>query len=295
MKSVIKRCLMLRVAVSVMSITVHLGAMQDTGVVEAAAAAAADVNGGVEVEDNSSLHAAVQKGNVALVTQLLVNGADPNEKDEVGHTPLWYVGEQLKSLKSVVTKKQLAMVKVLYPRVTQVADSDGALLAACKSDSEDMRGVIRALCARARLEGRDLFGNAPLFTACRMGHVKIAQLLLDLKANIETRNMQDCTALHMAHVSTVPLLVNARANIDAQDRDGNTPLHRAVLFPKSEDTVRLLLQHGAKVDVPNKQGETPLIFVRRRHDKNVPNSKCSRIVQLLREHGAQDDESCVIL
>lgn len=93
-----------------------------------------------------------------------------------------------------------------------------------------------------------------LHLASAHGHLDTVRLLLDSKANINTKNSWGQTALHKSstygYLELTRLLLDKGANIHVRDTYGSTALSKANMYGHST-VVWLLLKHGAKpVDEP---------------------------------------------
>jgi hypothetical protein len=118
--------------------------------------------------------------------------------------------------------------------------------------------------------------------------VRVAQLLLDRGADVNTRRKDHRTPLHLAsyfgNVEIVRLLLDHGADLEAAAGDmGEKPLHQVSYgkYRSQEDGVRvaqLLLDRGADVNTRRKDHQTPLHLAS--YFGNV------EIVRLLLDHGA---------
>ena len=145
--------------------------------------------------------------------------------------------------------------------------------------------ITRALDVNARVH----FNWTPLFAASRMGHVDVAQVLLDHGADVKAQDNYHQTPLSWASSGESPeivrLLLEHGANVNTQNNHNcYTPLHNASYSGKLE-SVRLLLDHGADVHIRNENGLTPfqLATHKKHHD----------IAQLLLDRGAEREEEKV--
>ena len=118
--------------------------------------------------------------------------------------------------------------------------------------------------------------------------VRVAQLLLERGADVNTRRKDCWTPLHMASrfgkFDIAKILIDHSAEVDAVDDFGKTPLHDLSqgIYESQEDGVRiaqlLLLDHGADVNAKSKAGVTPLALVSR--------SERPKLAELFLEHAA---------
>ena len=174
------------------------------------------------------LHAAIFRGYKGVVEQLLVAKADVNAADKQGQTPL--------QLAAVGGKA--AMVKLLREHGAH----DPTV------DIYEAAGSGDLAAARVLLQGRPdlvsvniLFGMTPLQWAVQKGHLDMAELLLDNKADVNAKDILGETALHYAA------------------RNGRP------------DLVAILLSHGAKINTRNKAGQTPFQLATEGNHKDVIN------------------------
>jgi ankyrin repeat protein/truncated hemoglobin YjbI len=137
------------------------------------------------------LHEVAGNGSLAIVELLLRLGADPNAVDQAGRTPLYYVGNE------------------------------------CNRESSS--NIVRML----------VHGGADVHAHDSLKH---------------------CTALHMAarrgNIRVAEALLDCKANIEARDKLGDTPLRRAVNCGKTE-MVAFLLSRGADAHAKGNKGLAP--------------------------------------
>ncbi|KAJ3526265.1 hypothetical protein NMY22_g10231 [Coprinellus aureogranulatus] len=87
---------------------------------------------------------------------------------------------------------------------------------ACLEGRDDVVSLLLRVKYRANPDIKDESQGPPLHDACRNGHTKCAQILLEARANINARNSSGDTALHWAcytgHVDCVKLLLKHGAD-----------------------------------------------------------------------------------
>ena len=103
----------------------------------------------------------------------------------------------------------------------------------------------------ALISARDSDGSTPLHCATWKGHQNVVELLLDLGADVNSRNNNDhwgTTPLHAAaHANQraiAELLIAHGADVHAKNLNGRTPLAETE-FHKAKPVANLLKQHGA--------------------------------------------------
>ena len=139
--------------------------------------------------------------------------------------------------------------------------------------------ITRALDVNAKAH----YDWTPLFAASRMGHVEVAQVLLDYGADVNAQDIYDQSPLYWAsfgrHVKVVQLLLDHGANVNTQNNyNYYSPLHWASLLGDLEIT-RLLLDHEAEVQIRNEDGLTPF--------QKATQNEHHDIAQLLLDRGAK--------
>ena len=101
--------------------------------------------------------------------------------------------------------------------------------------------------------------STPLSEASLQGNFEVLELLLEVGAEICTRDCKGATALHYAafqgHADVAQLLIDNRANVSATASDGKTPLHFAANQGR-EKVLMLLLHHGAQLSATDNTGRT---------------------------------------
>jgi ankyrin repeat protein len=187
--------------------------------------ASVDMCDTMDVEQTTSLHTCVCRGNIEMAQLLIRNGVNMEEVNKWGWTPLYHA--------VICSESSEALIALLL-------DAGADISATCTSD------------------------DTILLAATMFGTTSIIQLLLDRGAVPSTRN-DGSTALHIAAEvgteATVQLLLDAGVDIKAKDNFGQTALHYAVQAGTPFDrgaVVKVLLQCGANIDAIDNEGLTPL-------------------------------------
>ena len=197
------------------------------------------------------LNRAVKKGNLKAVKSLVAAGADVNNKDRNGWTPLHLAAK----------RGYLEIVKALV-----AAGADLSMSNRLTQNS-----------------GQDKKGATPLNLARSYDHQQVVQLLVTEIAkylvasggDVNSKDMDNLTPLHyVAKYGTSPemvdLLVDAGADVNIKQNTGWTPLHYAAKRGYLE-IVKALVAAGADLSMGNrltqdsgndKKGATPLSLAR---------------------------------
>lgn len=181
----------------------------------------------------TALHAAVLKGDLNLVTNLLLHGANPNAPITKG-TPLRRNSQDFNLPAALIgaTPYWLA-AKFVEPEIMRALAAGGA-----DPETPIKDGTTPLMAAAGLKEGN---GRAAP-EQDRRG----LSLIDGGRLSDETRVLE-----------TVAVALLQPVNIDAANRNGDTALHAAALMGYDR-VVKLLADRGAKLNVKNNRGLTPL-------------------------------------
>jgi ankyrin repeat protein len=196
----------------------------------------------------SLLHEAVYCKQKAIMKLLLDAGANVNQEDQDGLTPLHYVFsypvEQLPpmvvggSFKSFAPGPRVSRDPALQHDILSMLLVAGAEVNPVKKTSDISYGQMVSF-------------KTPLIEAAGAGNVAAVRLLLQYKADANVTDFYDASALITAanngHPGVVKALIEAGANINAHQRFGNTPLMRAIYYSR---TAIMLLETSSKQSSP---------------------------------------------
>ena len=162
--------------------------------------------GAGQARDSMSLGLAALKGDLASINGLLDKGADINQQDSAGRTPLYLTS----------CNDRVEIVKQL-------------LEAGAKVDIADKRSGFR-----------------PLHCSAKQGNAGITELLIRYGANVDAQSLQGETPLHLAvvngHPAVVVILLKYLAKVEICDTQGKTPMQYAELNRNTE-IAELIREH----------------------------------------------------
>jgi hypothetical protein len=172
----------------------------------------------------------------------------------------------LKKVKATQTEDERPV-----PKVSAGKASAAALLKA--AGAGDLPKVKELVAAKAKLDGRGLYGFTPLTAAICSDHMEVALFLIEAGADVSAKDKLGGTPLTWAasrsqwvmrhqNVRVVAALLDKGAKIDARDKEGITPLMWAC-SRGAVKLVELLIARGADVNArSSKRGHTPLVWAK---------------------------------
>ena len=200
-----------------------------------------------EIAEYSGLLAAASKGDAVKIKILAAAGAQVDERDAYGRTPLH--------------------------------------VAAFGAHHEAMRALVDAGADPNALE-KDYYDIVTIAAVANDVHtLKLALALGASSKNITSR--YEGTALiaaaHLGHAEVVRILIRAGAPLDHINNLGWTAVIETIVLgdggPRHTDTLRALVQAGANLNIADRRGQTPLTLARA-HGYGT-------MVELLRNAGAR--------
>ncbi len=244
----------------------------------------------VSTHGYTPLHQATIGGHGEIIGLLIEHGADIEQTDKLGYTPIHI---------SVYVNQDKAF-RVLFNAGANIyalsEDSDNILHAAALNPSSKMSFIFNNKKAfdkvKPMIDCKNKSGSTPLHCSARSGNVEAVELLIKHGANIEEgTGIDEMTPLHLAaydnRTEVVEILLQKGANKEAKDSTNlATPLHYASLFGYLE-VVKVLVESGARLEEKLKTGFTPLACAAK--------EQRSFVVEYLLSKGAnpesKDDES----
>ena len=229
------------------------------------------------------LHLASQSGTVEMVAALLAAGADPNARQGSGLTPLHFSssGGTVEMVRALLAASPDANVRS--------DDGRTPLHEAAAHGSAQI--IVALLAAGAEVDAQTADGRTPLHRGAASGSEGAIAALLASGADANVRSDDGETPLHRgaAHGSAqnIAALLAAGAEVDAQSADGRTPLHRGAASG-SEGAIAALAAAGANLNARTRDGLTPLRIAALRHGYGV-------VVRALLAGGATPDADALDL
>ena len=222
------------------------------------------LNNGANVNQNnengrSPLMQASLLGNSELVKLLLAKGADVNKADKDGNTPLYMASSEghAKVVKVLLSARGIDVNK---------ADKYG-LTALHRASMEGFWAVTRLLLSAPGIQvnKENIAGSTPLYLASYYGRTKVVKVLLSARGiDVNKATEQGNTPLHAAseegETDIVKLLLAKGADVNKADERGRTPLYVATREGHVSSVRELLKSKKVKVDNASSLGWTPLMI-----------------------------------
>lgn len=180
----------------------------------------------------TGLFGVTASGAHAEITQLLINGLDPNGRDAHGRTP-YLVAAHAGDIRAM----EVLVKGGADPRAKDSRNYDAITILAVADRPEAMRAAIR------------LGGDARAITSPYQGTALIA-------------------AAHLGHHHVIRDLIAAGAPLDHVNNLGWTAVIESIVLgdggPNHRESLRRLLEAGANPNLADRQGRTPLSLARDR-------------------------------
>jgi ankyrin repeat protein len=222
---------------------------------------------------SQELFDAYKQKDLHKIEALLINGANPNQRNKSGVTLMFVVaGDNNVEVGKILLKYG---GEVDMP----VINSDGTpILLACQENAYEFVKFIVENGGNLNRKFKNAGNQTSIRFACKTGSVKLVSYLLDHGADIEDTPDDQITPLIQAarsnHYDLVKFLIERNANVNAYaaTHDKECALNQAIMN-KNPDIVELLLENGALVTFIDDKGESSL--------KLAKKSKNKRIIELI--------------
>ncbi len=209
----------------------------------------------------SELHDALESGDQERVAAILQDGADIEEQNRHGWTPLMAA-----ALHAQVDLARLLLEHGADLNATNAEGKCAIHYAAMRGGPEAVRLLVRF---GADVNAVDKFGGyVPLHLSAAHCSREIVEdtcaALLAAGANVNARNKWGSTALWLAATAgrgdLVDFLLRHGAELEIRDHDGRTVLMFVTKLGFFDDMVVRLLAHGAEVNAQDAEGRTALMY-----------------------------------
>jgi ankyrin repeat protein len=235
-----------------------------------------DVVGEIDPKDKNgktALHYAAERGDKAMVTLLVDNGAEVDSQDKDGMSALHYAAQN---------GHKLIVEKLISTNADfNAKDKNDISVLHCAVQNNNEEIVKLLIEAGADAVTKDKKNHTPLHDAAINKNPKMIKMLIEAGAKVNALDKEGMRALHYAsqngNEEIIDMLLDARANINLANNDGMTALHFAARFNR-EAAFNRLLEDGAKVNIQDKYSNTALHYASENGNEEM--------VKLLLEAGA---------
>ena len=223
------------------------------------------------------LHRAVLEETPEKVEYLLQRGADYDEKEIMGFTPLLFA----------LRHGRITCAKLLlnYGAKCNTMNNFGLTPLQCAATDGHEELVAMLLAKGADINFGETMAWSVLHYGAQGGNLPVLKLLLNAGAALHATDKQGVTALHVAarcgNLEAVAFLASCGAEINAITHVGATPLHEAA-SQNRQDVVTFLLKHGACIDCEDTHARRAIHYAAQRTHTDL--------VSLLLDNGAMCPE-----
>ena len=205
---------------------------------------------------NKDLVKAIQNGELKTVKELVSKGANVNNRDEKGLTPLFYAirNQHLDIVKYLVSKNADVYAKTEKTKITPLvyAIAEGNL------------DIVKYLFGKFGNLNSEIINNwQPIHCAVNAGRLDIINYFISKGVSVNSTTKEEYTPLYFAiknkDLKTVKFLISKGADVNFKVKDGTTPLYYAIIF-NDLNIVKYLISKGAKINTKTKEGLTPLMM-----------------------------------
>jgi ankyrin repeat protein/tetratricopeptide (TPR) repeat protein len=198
-------------------------------------------------------------GNLAMLTRLLDGGADINQRDEFGRSPLINAvrGEHPEVAMELLRRGADVNLPSLENETPIMYTTEHGDLALTRELVR--RGAIITMSARN--------GGSALYQASRLGHRDIVEFLLDCGAGVDIQPLRGnktpgtplIVAVEKGQMEVARFLISRGADLEARTWNGLTPL-LVLSYDNRPEFTSMLIDAGANVDAANAYGWTAILI-----------------------------------
>lgn len=186
----------------------------------------------------------VSNGDITRAQVLIERGANINETDKKGLTPLMW---------AICEKQTQAALKLIDMGADINIKDQYSFSALFYAISYGNMEVFNHLLAKgADLKQKDSNGYSYLHVAVGYRQAEIAKMLINMKLNVNEKNIYGETPLHLALTNRMygmaKLLIDNGADINARDNYGSTPLHYTVRYGYTTNTAKIMKELTSNKD-----------------------------------------------
>lgn len=249
----------------------------------------------VNIDGDTPLILALYKGKIDLIGKLLKSGADPNQSDIHGNSPLMICilaengpeivkllldaganpNFQRKDGKTVMhlayMLKNSEIIDILLKSGAKDLDPTQKLIAVVQGNGDTKR-IQELINAGADVNVKDSRNTPLLHSAVENENFETVKLLIEASIDINSKDNMNLTALIYALISKqtdiAKYLIEYGADVNIKDDEGKTPLHYAII-EDDIDIINLILKEGIDINSVDNEGKTPLHYASSPTVKNM--------------------------
>ena len=168
--------------------------------------------------ERTILHEVAGQGSLSIVELLLHLGADPDTRDQWGHTPLYFVGNASHGVHGSDVVRVLIQSGANVNAQERLKHCTALHMAARRGNVPVAQAL---LDGGADLEARDKLGETPLRRAVNCGKVEMVAFLLSRGADVHTKGKSGLTPWQVARGAAMKQLLQPSLEKGAAGQEGN--------------------------------------------------------------------------
>lgn len=197
----------------------------------------------------SELQLASARGQTDMVAVMLEDGADVNQINKHGKTPLMLAaGNNHPETTAMLLERDAAI---------DAQDVDGMTALIMASSSGHVEVIKVLMESGADINGTNKYGATAITNAAFFNHIPALNALLNgkVKANIERNENALLFSAGLGNNDIIKILLDYGVNVNAKGKNGRTPLMAAVEF-NHPATVKMLMENNADPKTRDSEGES---------------------------------------
>ena len=204
---------------------------------------------------NTQLHFSIENRFDQFTVMALENGANINQKNNLGLTPLT---ANIRSIELLFLEK-LFQFKVDI----NLKDNNGSTLLHLISSLENYKYFSYILLKGADVNIQNNQDETPLHLLAKRSNLNDLRLLLEREYQMNLQDSSLCTILHYSHESLLELIISKKGDVNIKNNLGDTPFISQLKKANDksvEEICQIFVKYGADINATNNENCTALHY-----------------------------------